>query len=134
MQKANQSTAYTKIVVNGALRAKAKQITTYTKTKVDNYFVDKLSQLIVGDLAHPIGAPIGAGFAILAGKSRIRGLVVQSPLTISNMGGSTYWLLGMDTFSISSKVEASAVCTQTEVNNALSAKVDQSTKPTRRQR
>ena len=121
-------------MVNGALRAKAKQITTYTKTEVDNYFVDKLSQLIVGDLAHPIGAPIGTGFAILAGKSRIRGLVVQSPLTISNMGGSTYWLLGMDTFSISSKVEASAVCTQTEVNNALSAKVDQSTKPTRRQR
>ena len=74
------------------------------------HFSDKLSQLIVGDIANPIVAPIATGFPILTGRSFIRGLAGHSPLTISNTSGSAHFLLGMDTLSIPAKANASVVC------------------------
>ena len=63
----------------------------------------------------------------MTGNTFIKDLAVQSPLTISNTGGSTYLLLGMDTSSISSEANAAAVYTKTQVNGALSAKANQCT-------
>ena len=115
----NQSTTYMKKKVNEALSAKVNQLTADTKTNVDNAWSDKLSQLTAGDPAKPLGAQIATGFPILTGKSCIKGLAVESHLTTSIVGGSTYLLLGMGTASRSSKANASDAYTENQIDNAI---------------
>ena len=51
--------------MNDALSSKPNQLTTYTKTEVDDSFSAQLSQQIPGDLAIPFSAPIATGFPII---------------------------------------------------------------------